>query len=140
METVRSERPADAERVNDLYWASDRTVDEIVADLAIGRSTLYAALEPLPIGVVCDCGGAFAFANRMSRSAGRAFCIDCGAEQLAERVEVIEADAESDATRRAEGTEGEGSARRALGVGGATALGVAAGAAAAWTIRKQRML
>ena len=138
MERVRNEPPADADRVNDLYWASERTVDEIVADLAIGRSTLYAALEPLQIGVLCECGGTFAFANRMSRSAGRAFCLDCGAEQLADLVEVI--DAEARAARPADEPEGDGRARRALGVGGATVLGVAAGAAAAWTIRKQGVL
>jgi hypothetical protein len=70
-----------AERANDLYWASDMTVDEIVDDLGVSRTSLYAAIEPIPAGLVCtDCDERMVYTNRTARDRGLATCPACGRE------------------------------------------------------------
>lgn len=69
------------ERANDLYWSSDMTVDEIVDDLGVSRSSLYAAIEPIPAGLVCtDCNERMVYTNRTARDRGFASCPACGRE------------------------------------------------------------
>ena len=70
-------------RANRLYWSSTETVDEIAARLEIGRSALYSSIRPAPALAECRrCGAGLVFANRSARAAGRARCPDCGATQL----------------------------------------------------------
>jgi hypothetical protein len=70
-----------AERANELYWSSSLTVDDIVADLGISRSGLYASIEPVPAGLVCaDCQERMLHGNRTMRDRGIAACPSCGRE------------------------------------------------------------
>lgn len=78
--------PADPRRddtaaeVDRLYWHSDDTVDAIAERLEITRHGLYSLILPHPAGETCaECGAELVYANRSSRSAGRARCPDCGA-------------------------------------------------------------
>lgn len=69
------------DRANELYWSSPLTVDDIVADLGISRSTLYGAIEPVPAGLVCaDCQERMVHGNRTMRDRGIAACPSCGRE------------------------------------------------------------
>lgn len=142
-----------ADRINELYWDSDQTVDEIVDELGIGRNTLYSAVRPQPAGASCpDCGGPVAYANRSNRSAETATCVDCGAEvDLAAMPEETEIEAFA---REGEGgphvPERDGgwarwreelaavAPERAAMIGGAAALGVVFGAVAARAAREMR--
>ena len=54
---------------------------EIVDDLGVSRTSLYAALEPIPAGLVCtDCDERMVFTNRTARDRGLATCPSCGRE------------------------------------------------------------
>jgi hypothetical protein len=67
------------ENLNDVYWNSEESVTGLMERLGISRSTLYAAVEPLPVGSACSrCGGELVFTNRSARAAGRATCSQCG--------------------------------------------------------------
>ena len=69
------------ERVNELYWSGDQTVDEIVEELGISRTALYTSIEPVPSGVTCaDCHERMVFPNRTARDRGIAVCPRCGRE------------------------------------------------------------
>ncbi|MDQ3557094.1 MAG: hypothetical protein M3409_10030, partial [Gemmatimonadota bacterium] len=67
------------ERANRLYWESAARVDDVAGELGISRNALYAAVRPLPAGVVCaGCGEPAHFANRSRRRADEATCLACG--------------------------------------------------------------
>lgn len=67
------------ENLNDLYWHSEESVTGLMERLGISRSTLYAAVEPLPLDSTClRCGGELVFTNRSARAAGKATCSACG--------------------------------------------------------------
>jgi hypothetical protein len=132
------------ERANELYWSSDRTVDEITRELEMGRSTLYGAVRPIDAGVACaECGEPMVFTNRSNREAGTATCPACTAEAQVTR------DAAGDGESRSPEPLGEPaspwsrwrgelaaiSPQRAAMVGGAAALGAMVGAAATRMIR-----
>lgn len=68
------------ERANELYWQSEQTIDQIVEELGIGRSTLYSNVRPQPAGASCpECGERLVYTNRSNRSAGVGTCRVCGA-------------------------------------------------------------
>jgi len=69
------------EQANDLYWNSDRTVEQIAADLGMSRRAVYTATNPLPAGTACtQCEEPLVFANRTARAANLASCPACGLE------------------------------------------------------------
>src|SRR5688572_25290468 len=69
------------QRLNELYWKSSMTIDEIVDDLGVGRNTLYSAVMPFNSGVACpNCGETLVFTNRTNRASGTAVCASCGVE------------------------------------------------------------
>jgi hypothetical protein len=66
---------------NRLYWHSRDSVDALAARLGMSRHAFY---RPEPAGRACAaCGGVLEFANRTARQTSRARCAGCGA---AERV------------------------------------------------------
>lgn len=72
---------ASPDRVNELYWDSDTSVEEIVKELDISRRALYTAVRPVSAGRSCqECGERMVFANRTRRESGAATCLSCGAE------------------------------------------------------------
>lgn len=149
-----------ADRVNELYWNSDRTIDDITDDLGISRNALYTSIHPLTAGASCpDCGHDMEFTNRTHRDSGMAVCAECGEEadvrggpptvSRAKRRGPTRSPGEADRWS-GDGENGESGwsrwrddlaavepERYAL-VGGAAALGVMLGAAAARALR-QRM-
>ena len=137
------------ERANDLYWTSDMTVDEIVDDLGVSRTSLYAAIEPIPAGLVCtDCDERMVFTNRTARDRGLATCPSCGRESEP-GAEAGEGTREADRLPGIRDWRDEVPARlgrwraelaavapeRVAIVGGAAALGMVIGAVAARSVR-----
>src|SRR5690606_37190898 len=58
-------------RLNHLYWSTDRTVEQILNELSLARSALYASIEPVPAGMACSsCGEVVVFTNRTNRASG----------------------------------------------------------------------
>ncbi len=150
MPEVHTSESSAGEKVNELYWNSERTVDEIVDELGIGRNTLYSAVRPQPTGASCpDCGEGLVFTNRSNRTSSTATCSGCDREvDLSERPEE-EGESLSprlDSHRHDRAPDGRGWSRwrqdlaavapeRAAMIGGAAALGVVVGAVAARAMR-----
>ena len=134
------------ERANELYWDSDRTVEEIVKELQLSRSALYSGIRPQDAATECpECGTAMVFTNRSNRDAHAATCPACATEAPASDA------APSDTTpRQAERHGWAGSLpidrwrgqlaavprERVAMVGGAAVLGVMVGALAARVVRE----
>src|SRR5687768_4372993 len=134
------------ERANELYWNSDRTVEEIVKELQVSRSALYSAIRPQDAATACpECGDAMVFTNRSNREAHTATCPGCATEAPAS-----DAPASESVPRGAERAPRLGSLpldrwrgqlaavprERVAMVGGAAVLGVMVGAFAARMVRE----
>jgi hypothetical protein len=142
-----------AERANELYWSGSMTVDDIVETVGISRTSLYAAIEPIPAGLVCaDCQERMVYSNRTMRDRGVAACPNCGRESEPGDAPAGRGGEEGGGGDAWDGEdEGAGSALDGLGqwrdtlravspqrvalVGGAAALGLIAGAAATRALR-----
>lgn len=131
------------QKLNDLYWTSSRTVDEIVEELGVGRNTLYASVRPMPAGEICrTCGNQIVFTNRTSRASGLGVCEGCGLEtnvggETSESETVTNG---SGATRSARWHQWRDevasvSPERAALIGGAAALGIIVGTVAVKALR-----
>jgi predicted RNA-binding Zn-ribbon protein involved in translation (DUF1610 family) len=97
------------ERVQALYWHSDRGVNSIADELGLSKSRLYELIRPLAADVPCpECGSTLAYDNRTARDRGEAACPN-GCGEPAEPLDLPPA--------------GAGDTRRLLG---GLALGVAA--------------
>lgn len=71
-----------AERANELYWGSDRSVNELAEDLDLSKGALYGLIEPLPAGLDCpECPGTLEYANRTAREKGFVTCAVCDFEE-----------------------------------------------------------
>jgi len=82
-----------AKHANELYWGSERSVNELADDLDLSKGALYGMIEPLGAGLDCpDCGSELQYANRTAREKGFVSCSDCGfeEEEVLVRVEVGE--------------------------------------------------
>lgn len=72
----------DTERANELYWGSDRSVNELAEDLDLSKGALYSLIRPLAAGLDCpECGGEMSYANRTARDRGYVTCGGCGLEE-----------------------------------------------------------
>ena len=72
----------DAERANELYWGSDRSVNDLADDLDLSKGALYSLIRPLSAAVDCpECGGEMSYANRTARDRGLVTCEACGLEE-----------------------------------------------------------
>lgn len=70
-----------ADRLNELYWNSDRTVGDITDELGMSRNALYTAIHPLAAGATCaDCGERMVYTNRTRRDSNAPVCRSCGSE------------------------------------------------------------
>lgn len=135
------------ERANELYWNSDRTVEEIVKELQVSRSALYSAVRPQDAATSCpECGDAMVFTNRSNREAHAATCPGCATEAPANDTP----QASESASRQGERAPRPGSLpldrwrgqlaavprERVAMVGGAAVLGVMVGAFTARLVRE----
>ena len=135
-------------RLNNLYWNSGRTIEEIVEDLGVSRNYLYSSIEPVPAGSLCPmCTGMLVFTNRSSRASGTGTCESCGmesevAEPLGEtEVDIIGAGFSVNGNgngRRLDWLQDDLAGvepRRAAMIGGAAAMGMLVGTMVIRTIR-----
>lgn len=80
--TSSSSAPDSAERANELYWGSDRSVNELAEDLDLSKGALYGLIKPLDAGLPCpDCSGGLEYANRTARDKGFVSCPGCEFEE-----------------------------------------------------------
>jgi hypothetical protein len=77
--TDTSERIQEAaETANELYWGSERSVNQIAEQLDLSKGALYGMIQPLPEGVGCPiCGDEVVSANRTARERGVLSCAEC---------------------------------------------------------------
>lgn len=145
------------DRINELYWHSDRTIGEITDQLGVSRNALYTSIRPMSAGAKCpECRDEMVYTNRTHRDSGSAVCSECGVElDMQEDADAAATGASrtrsSDDPGRSSGNghdEGSGWGRwrddlasvepeRYALVGGAAALGVMLGAAAAKALRER---
>lgn len=137
---------ADA-RANELYWGSDRSVNQIADELDLSKGALYEMIRPSGTGLGCpECGAEVVHSNRTAKERAQVDCPSCGWDGTEEesvpgdapiaRVRTP-ADEESDpdpydafgvpAPQRARHVEGAAAGQRAI-LGGAL-LGAAVGLA-----------
>jgi len=70
--------PEAVQRANDLYWHSDRSVNQIAEDLDLSKGALYGILEPEPVGLGCPlCGDEVGWANRTAKDRESLTCPTC---------------------------------------------------------------
>jgi len=78
MERVSTTLEAE-DRANELYWGSDRSVNQIAEELDLSKGAFYAAIRPLAAGYGCPrCGREVAHTNRTNKDKGMVDCPACG--------------------------------------------------------------
>jgi predicted RNA-binding Zn-ribbon protein involved in translation (DUF1610 family) len=67
------------ERANELYWGSDRSVNQIAEELDLSKGALYEMIRPRPTGLGCPvCSAEVLHSNRTAKERARVDCADCG--------------------------------------------------------------
>ncbi len=67
------------ERANDLYWQSDRSVNQIADEMDLSKGMLYGLIRPLTSDLPCPrCSTILEYSNRTARERGLLSCPDCG--------------------------------------------------------------
>jgi hypothetical protein len=78
METSARMLEAD-DRANELYWGSDRSVNQIAEELDLSKGALYGMIRPLPAAMGCPaCGSEVVHPNRTAKERGDVDCPACG--------------------------------------------------------------
>ena len=68
-------------RANELYWSSDRSVNQIAEDLSLSTGVLYGLIRPRPAGLACPaCSAELVHTNRTALDRGLVECPTCGWE------------------------------------------------------------
>jgi len=120
---------ATADRVHDLYWNSDRSVNAIAEELGVSKGRLYDLIRPIPADSPCpECGGPRVFENRTARDRNDPTCPRCEGLELEEAYEY------SGPTSLPDAIEAIPADSRALVAG--VVLGVAAGLLLAQVFRR----
>lgn len=67
---------------NRLYWHSRDSVEALASRLGMSRHSFYQSIRPEAAGQACaECGGEMEYANRTARQTGNARCAACGAAE-----------------------------------------------------------
>jgi endogenous inhibitor of DNA gyrase (YacG/DUF329 family) len=67
------------DRANELYWGSDRSVNQIAEDLDLSKGALYGMIRPLAAALGCPgCGTEVVHSNRTARERRLVDCPACG--------------------------------------------------------------
>jgi predicted RNA-binding Zn-ribbon protein involved in translation (DUF1610 family) len=70
--------PEAIQRANELYWHSDRSVNQIAEDLDLSKGALYGVIEPQLSGLGCPlCGDEVVYANRTAKDRELLGCPTC---------------------------------------------------------------
>jgi len=121
--------------LNELYWETDRTIEEILGELGVGRNALYASIRPLSTASECPtCVETMIFTNRTNRAANLATCEGCGFEHEMEGMSG--ADARPRSPVGEEDTGPRIDRHRMVMIGGVTVLGAAAGIALTHALKR----
>ena len=81
MPSNKIDNPKLIQRANDLYWRSERSVNQIADEMDLSKSRLYGLIHPFSAGHSCPgCGEGLVFPNRTAREKGFLFCPACGFE------------------------------------------------------------
>lgn len=66
------------DRANELYWGSDRSVNQIADDLELSKGALYGIIEPEASGLGCPlCGDEVVYSNRTAKDKEMLDCPTC---------------------------------------------------------------
>jgi predicted RNA-binding Zn-ribbon protein involved in translation (DUF1610 family) len=77
---------ADADRetelkANELYWSSERSVNQIADEMDLSKGVLYGLIRPRPAGLACPmCGEEVVYPNRTAKERHLVACASCGWE------------------------------------------------------------
>lgn len=65
-------------QANELYWDSERSVNQIAEELDLSKGALYGVIEPEPSGLGCPlCGDEVVYPNRTAKDRDRLDCPTC---------------------------------------------------------------
>jgi len=135
---------------NRLYWHGRDSVEQLATRLGLSRHALYSTIRPASAGAECaGCGAEMVFANRHRRTHGQARCSACGAEAAVavERAQLAHASPPPPPIRRQRRSAVRRILRvylrdlrrvrpeRAVMIGGAAAMGMAAALVAGELVR-----
>ena len=68
-------------RANELYWGSDKSVNQIADQMELSKGMLYGMIRPLPAELPCPkCSTDMEYPNRTARERGLITCPSCGLE------------------------------------------------------------
>lgn len=68
-------------RANELYWSSERSVNQIANELNLSKGVLYGLIRPRPAGLACPmCGEEVVYPNRTAKERHVVACASCGWE------------------------------------------------------------
>jgi len=66
-------------RANELYWGSERSVNQIADELDLSKGVLYGIIRPRPSGLACPtCGQEVVYPNRTAKGRRLVACASCG--------------------------------------------------------------
>ena len=78
MPSKKSDDQKLADQANELYWRSERSVNQIAEAMDLSKSGLYALISPLPAERACpECGEGLVFPNRTTKHKAVASCPEC---------------------------------------------------------------
>jgi hypothetical protein len=70
--------PEAIERVNELYWDTGRSVNQIADELDLSKGALYGVIRPQQAGLGCPlCGAEVGYPNRTAKDRGSLECPTC---------------------------------------------------------------
>ena len=70
--------PEAVQQANDLYWDSDRSVNQIADVLDLSKGALYGIIAPQASGLGCPlCGDEVVYPNRTAKEKDRLACPTC---------------------------------------------------------------
>lgn len=73
--------PEAEDRANELYWGSDRSVNQIAEELDLSKGALYGMIRPLPAAFACPrCGAEVVHPNRTAQERELVTCPECSWE------------------------------------------------------------
>jgi len=128
------------DRANELYWGSDRSVNQIAEDLDLSKGALYGMIRPLAASRGCPvCGAEVVHPNRTAKERMLVDCPSCGWEgserDTAPGFEALPAEASDDVPTAPPLRRESGDLPGAV-LGGAL-LGAAAGLALLFWVRRR---
>jgi len=132
-------------RANELYWASDLSVNQIAEELDLSKGMLYELIRPAPAGMGCPaCSEELVYANRTARDRALLACPRCGWEGDEDEADLGVGDSsvvlprgmDADAAVAPAGAASRDPGRVRVMVGGAL-LGAAAGLALVFWSRRR---